>query len=354
MVTVSEMTASGEPQRERDLSPRQQLILSLVVREYVRSANPVSSKAIEQLGLGVSSATIRNEMAALEEKGLLAHPHTSAGRMPTEEGYRYFVERLMVESQLPLAERQMIQHQFHQVGFDLEQWIMLSASVLARSSQTAAVVTAPRIEQSRFRHVELISIRDLMALMILVLEGGVVRQQMLSLDAPMSQDVLHQVSNRLNDVAVGRTAQELASKQSQLGSFEQEVLDLLTQTMRRIDQQLQPAVYRDGLVNILRQPEFAEPLNARQIVRVLEERTLLEKLLMEMLEMGGVQVVIGGEGRWEELRDCSLVVSGYGVSGGASGALGVLGPMRMPYSRAVSTVRYVAELMSGMLQDLYG
>lgn len=344
----------GETESQANLSPRQQLILSLVVREYVQTASPVSSKAIEQIGLGVSSATIRNEMAALEEMGLLTHPHTSAGRVPTDKGYRYFVERLMVDSQLPAVERQMIRHQFHQVGFDLEQWIRLAASVLARSSQTAAVVTAPRFEQTRFRYVELISIRDIMALMILVLEGGIVRQQMLALDSAMSQDALRQISNRLNDLAVGRTAAGLAAGRSQLGSFEQEVLDLVVETMRRIDHQAQPVIYRDGLVNILRQPEFAEPLSARQIVQVLEERTLLESLLMEMLELGGVQVVIGGEGRWQELRDCSLVVSGYGVTGGASGALGVLGPMRMPYSRAVSTVRYVAQLMSSMLEDLYG
>lgn len=337
-----------------DLTSRQQLILALVIREYISAAQPVGSKTLESYGLGVSSATIRNEMAVLEERGYLAQPHTSAGRVPTEQGYRYFVERLMRESQLPLNEQRTIRHQFHQVGVDLEQWMRLAASILAHTAQSASVVTSIKTEQCRLKHLELISIRETMVLLIIVLEGGMVRQQMLALDEAMNQDTLTQAANRLNDLCVGASVQRVATSRSQVGAFEQQVLDVVVQTMKRVDDQAGLHLYRDGLINILHQPEFALPENARHVVRLLEDRTLFEDLLTEMLEVSGVQVIIGGEGRWNELKECSLVVSPYGVSGEATGALGVMGPMRMPYSRAISAVRYVAGLMSDLFRELYG
>ena len=337
-----------------DLTSRQQLILGLVVREYISTAQPVGSRTIQNYGLGVSSATIRNEMATLEELGYLVQPHTSAGRVPTERGYRYFVERLMRESQLPLDEQRLIQHQFHQVGVDLEQWMRLSASVLARSAQSAAVVTSPRTDLCYLKHVELISIREAMALLIVVLEGGIVRQQMLSLEEAMSQDTLTQIANRLNDLCVGASAGRVAAYRAQMGAVEQQILDHLVRIMKQVDDQTNLHLYRDGLVHMLHQPEFLVPESARHAIHLLEDRTLLEDLLTEMLEVGGVQVVIGGEGRWTELKEFSLVVSPYGVSGAATGALGVMGPMRMPYSRAISTVRYVAGLMTDLFRELYG
>jgi heat-inducible transcriptional repressor len=337
-----------------ELTPRQQLILGLVVREYVSGAQPVGSRTIEAYGLGVSSATIRNEMVVLEQLGHLVQPHTSAGRVPTEKGYRYFVERLMRESQLAPDEQRTIRHQFHQVGVDLEQWMRLGASVLAQTAQSAAVVTSPRTDQCRLKHLELISIQESVILLIAVLEGGMVRQQMLTLDEAMTQDTLTQTANRLNDLCVGASVQRVASGRFQLGALEQQILDVVLQVMRRVDDQTSIRLYRDGLINILHQPEFTVPESARQVVRLLEDRTTLEELLTEMLEVGGVQVIIGGEGRWTELSECSLVVSPYGVAGEATGALGVMGPMRMPYSRAISTVRYVAGLMSDLFRDLYG
>jgi heat-inducible transcriptional repressor len=337
-----------------ELSPRQQLILGLVIREYISSVQPVGSKTIESYGLGVSSATIRSEMAALEEQGYLTHPHTSAGRVPTELGYRYFVERLMRESQVPLDEQRTIRHQFHQVGLDVEQWMRLAASVLAHSAQSAAVVTSLRTEQSRLKHLDLISIRETMVMLIVVLEGGLIRQQMLTLDEPVAQDTLTQTANRLNDLCVGASVQLIKTRRHQVGAFEQQVLDVVVRVMERVDHQAGVHLYRDGLSNILHQPEFALPESARHVVQLFDDRSLLEELLTDMLEVGGVQVIIGGEGRWNELRDCSLVVSPYGVSGEATGALGVMGPLRMPYSRAISTVRYVAGLMSDLFRELYG
>jgi heat-inducible transcriptional repressor len=259
----------------------------------------------------------------------------------------------MRESDLPSQEQRTIRHQFHQVGVDLEQWMRLAASVLARTAHSAAVVTSLKTEQCRLKHLELIAIRENMALLIIVLEGGIVRQQMIDVDEATDQDTLTQIANRLNDLCVGASVQRIHICRTLVGAFEQRVLDVVAAIMHRVDEQADLHLYRDGLVNILHQPEFEVPESARGVIHLFEERTLLEDLLTEMLEVGGVQVIIGGEGRWNELKECSLVVSPYGVSGEAQGALGVLGPMRMPYSRAISTVRYVAGLLSDLFGDIY-
>jgi len=190
-----------------DLTARQQAILGLVVKEHVSTALPVSSKAIvEAYGLGISPATVRNEMACLEESGYLTHPHTSAGRVPTDKGYRYFVERLLGETELPLAERRMIRHQFHQVRPEMDQWLRLSASVLAQAAQSLAWITAPSTPQCLFKHLELISIRDALTLVVLVLQGGTVKQRMLTLAQALSQEELSRIAAHLNEFFSGLTS----------------------------------------------------------------------------------------------------------------------------------------------------
>ncbi len=339
-----------------ELTTRQRTILGLVIREYVATAIPVSSKSItEQYGLRVSSATVRNEMAYLEELGYLTHPHTSAGRVPTEKGYRYFVQQLMGEIELPLAEQRMIRHQFYQVSLDLEQWMRLAAAVLARTARTAAVVISPRPSHCRFKHVELISTHGPLVLLILVLEKGLVKQQMLTLTEVRSQENLSRVSNWLNDAFRGLTADEIDTEAMTLPAFEQEVGHIVAQILRGIDQR-GGEVYHDGLLNVVDQPEFTASESFQQVLHVLEERALLEAILSDVLSLtsNGVQVFIGGEGHWDELSECSLVLARYGVNGEATGALGVLGPTRMSYERAVSAVRYVSRLLSDLLFELYG
>ncbi len=339
------------------LTSRQQMILSLVVREYVSTAAPVGSKGLaDKFKLGVSSATIRNELARLEELGYLTHPHTSAGRVPTEAGYRYFVERLMGEAQLPLEEQRMIAHQFHQVRQNIEQWTKLAAAVLARTSRSAALITAPQSTRVRFKHVQLISTHGQVVLLILVLQDGSVKQEMLTLAQSLAQEALDETSRRLNNACENLSAEAITAVRSNLPAFEAEIASVIADIMQQTESRAARTVYRDGLAEVLKQPEFEGKAEAETLLGVLEERTgLLEEVLNHAVspDVGNVQVVIGGEGRWRELKDYSLVLARYGVPDFATGALGVLGPMRMPYSRAISAVRYVADLMSDMVSDLY-
>lgn len=343
-----------------ELTQRQQDTLGFVVREYIATAKAVGSDTIcQSCGLGVSSATIRNELAVLAELGYLSQPHTSAGRVPTAKGYRYFVERLMQQSELSASEQTMIRHQFHQVSQDLDQWMRLAATVLAKISQNASVIAAPQSRQAHFRHVELISISEMTGLMILVLQDGSVHQQMMVHGNLVSQEQLSQVSNRLNArfANLGTAAAHLRAGEDAGGDDEALVADVsrrVVDVMRGYESQSSREIYRDGLVHILRQPEFEEIGRARQVVQVLEQDSALEAIFGRVHLANGVQVIIGSEDKFDDIRDCSLVLSGYGFPGGVDGVVGVLGPMRMPYGRAVSAVRYVAGLMNDLLHHLYG
>ena len=338
-----------------ELTPRQQAILGLVVRAYIETAEPIGSKALaERYGLKYSPATIRNELAALERMGYLTHPHTSAGRMPTEEGYRYFVEHLLGEVELPYHERLKIQHQFHQARLELDQWVRLAAAVLAHTTRGAALATTPKAPQSQFKHLELISLHDTVVLLVLVLLGGVVKQRLLTLDGPVSQELLSRISNKLNAHLHGATSEELPARVPPLSELERQVLLLVQDIMRRVDGRVSDQIYSAGLTHVLEELEDTGGESARQIIHVLEERPLLESILAHLQDVNTVQVIIGGDRRWEVLRDVSLVLARYGVKEGATGILGVVGPIRMPYARAISAVRYVSSLMSDLLREWYG
>src|ERR1051325_7904487 len=195
-----------------ELTERQKTLLLLIIRDYIESAQPVGSKRLAvQYSLKLSSATIRNEMGALTEMGYLRQPHTSAGRVPTEEGYRYFVSQMMNKAELPASVQATISHQFHQSRADVDQWMTLAASILAHQSQAVSVVTAPHSEKAKYKHVELISTQGRQVLMVLVMEGGEVSQQILTLAEPVSQERLSQTAMHLNGLLAGLAVDSIAA-----------------------------------------------------------------------------------------------------------------------------------------------
>jgi heat-inducible transcriptional repressor len=338
------------------LTERQETILALIIHEYVDTANPVGSKRlVNKYNLGVSSATVRNDMSALSEQGLLRQPHTSAGRVPTEKGYRYFVRRLVGETELPTSEKRMISHQFHQTSIDGDEWMRLAATVLAQHSNVASLVTAPCPERAIFKHIELISTQGRQVLLVLVLEGGDLRQQMLTLAESTDQTNLTETAQQLQRTCVGKDVETIGRLAPRFTGLALEVLQLVIEIMARADAVWTGEIYRDGLNNVLSLPEFADAPSAQHAMQLLERRNFFEEVVAKVLSpsVGGVHVVIGGEGAWEELRDFSMVLSRYGAPGFATGALGVLGPTRMAYGRTISAVRYVAGLLSELVIDAY-
>ena len=337
------------------LTERQEKILALVVQEFTNRPEPIGSKYLaEHFITTVSSATIRNDMATLEDLGFVAAPHTSAGRVPTEAGYRYFVRRLLNERELPEAEQQRIAEEFTQVSGDMAAWLRLAASSLARTSRSAAVVTAPRAFTSQFKHVEFIATQGRLVLMVMVLHGGDVRQQMLTLANVLPQEILSAASTRLNAIGEGLTGEQIRAKvRSADQELDRELLEIIADTLEEADNKQYPEAYRDGLSNVL--PEFMESEGAQQALRLMEESPLLAGLFSEALNynIGHVEVLIAGEGRWQQVRHISVVLSRYGVTGQASGTMAVFGPTRMRYGRAISAVRYVSGLISSLLVEVY-
>jgi heat-inducible transcriptional repressor len=298
---------------------------------------------------------VRNIMVDLTDAGYLRQPHTSAGRAPTEEGYRYFVRQLMGHTDLPANTKRTITHQFYQAGQDVNSWLRLAASVLAHQTEAASLVTAPRPNRAHFKHLELIATHGRQVLMVLVLTEGQVRQQMLTLAEPVPQAQLSACADRINQRCEGLDGEAVTSLHEQGDALEQDVLKLIRDELRQEETSPAIEIYRDGLRNVLAEPEFADAEAARKALRVLEEQPYLEDLLKRtVLDNGGegVQVLIGGEGRWEELRDCSMVLARYGAPGTLTGAIGVVGPMRMAYGRTVSTVRFVSGLLSDLVIEM--
>ena len=339
-----------------ELSERQKLLLSLVIHEYIRTATPVGSKhMVDQYRLDFSSATVRNELAELTEKGYLRQPHLSAGRVPTEEGYRLFVGNMVNDNVLPDSTRRTITHQFYQMRQDVEQWTRLAASILAHQSRGASLVTAPHPDQAQFKHLELIGARGRQVLMVLVLMGGEITQRFISLSEPVQQEKLSVVANRLTHLLANQTVEQLNSSRFELNALESEIFDLVLDQMKQADKLVAGEVVLDGITNVLAEPEFSGSEEARRALRVLEEKPMLQHLLSETVlqgsNIGGVQVLIGGEGIWESLSQCSVVLARYGTPGLATGTLGVLGPMRMPYGHTISVVRFLSGVLSDLVND---
>ncbi len=336
------------------LTDRRARLLSLIVSEYVDSALPVGSDAIvRKHGLRLSSATIRNEMSRLEEDGYISHPHTSAGRMPSDKGYRTYVETLMQERDLPWETKQTIRHQFHQAGREEDEWIQLSAAVLARAVENAAVVTMPRSREARLKRVEMIAIQENAALLVLVLQQARLKQQILMFPEPIEQDQLTVISNHLNDAFNGYTASEIARSDVQLTQLEWHVANAMREIMASADTGFDQA-YLEGVRNVLTKPEFASSDKVLNLLEVLEQRNLAKFIPFRELATEGVTVMIGAEHEDDAMRDYSVVISPYGKPGGIGGAMAVLGPTRMHYPETISTVRFVAGLMSEMLATYYG
>lgn len=344
------------------LTERRARILQFVVSEYIESATPVGSETVvRKHGIRVSPATIRNEMLRLEEAGYLIQPHTSAGRIPSDLGYRYYVESLMQEEELDEEMERTIRHQFYQVGRAIEAWAQLAAVILARAVGNLALVTAPHPARARLRWLELVSIREDLVLVVAVLHEGRAREETISLDEPLSQDDLSRTARRLSRLFGGLSATEMQEQaadlpagEAGLSPFENEVVQRVIRVLEAEDQLGYEPAYLEGLGNILRQPEFAQREAMLDLLDALDEYSLPRLIPFHWAAPGRLAVIIGGENPQDAMRQCGLVVGRYGRPGGLTGALGVLGPTRLPYPRATSMVRHVGSLLDELVDTYYG
>lgn len=335
------------------LTDRQQRILKLLVQEYVETGRPVGSKTLaEHYPTSVSSATIRNEMAALEEIGFVQQPHTSGGRVPTDRGYRYFVHHLMGRAELSSGDQVMIRHQFRQVEAQLDSWVDFAAAVLAETAGNVSVVTAPRTLVARLRHFELISLQPRLVLVILVTQESAVRQMLLHLSRDAEQGELSRMADVLGPMLRGMNGSEVLAHIAGADDLAAAVLAQIANGLNALDSVEHTQVRHSGLENILSQPEFSGA-EGQNVVELLRGSSLLGALLPQLTRAQGVQVFIGDENPADSLRRFGVVMATYGIAGEVTGVLGVLGPTRMSYWRSISSVRYMARLMSDLMVDLY-
>jgi heat-inducible transcriptional repressor len=336
------------------LFPRTETILKSIVGEYIAKATPVPSEVIARdWKLGISPATIRNEMAYLEQEGYIFRPHPSAGSIPSDKGYRYYVESLKGVG-LPLAERRLISHLFHQVERELEEWLSLSATLIAQLVQNVAVVTMPKPVDCQFKYLELVALQDTLALVVLVLRGARLKQQLITFDQVMSQPGLTAIANKLNAAYSGLTSSQISAKAIELSPSERQVTDCLVKIMQAEDELEYEKPYLDGLHFMLNQPEFAYSQRMLALMELVEHRNLLKTIVPQGLASHRVQVIIGKENKEEVIHNYSVVICRYGLPKEAVGTIGVVGPTRMPYGRAISAVDYIASVLSELVDELYG
>jgi heat-inducible transcriptional repressor len=342
------------------LDLRSQAILRAVIEEYVTTAAPVGSHAlVERYRFGVSSATVRSVLAELEAAGLLTHPHTSAGRVPTEQGYRYYVESIVDSVPLPPVEQLMIRHQFGQVEYASEHWFRLAATTLASVTRAAGLATPAKPRSAHLRRLDLVSISDRLASLILVLREGALKQVLVSLDDATDQDVLSAVAARLNELLDGRTAVEAERALATLDladrglELHRRVGERVVRALHEFDGAAIEELFSDGLLNVMAAPEFAHSEKIRRVFAALENRVYLAQLINGVAGSDRVHVFIGHENAAADMSDVSLVLAPYGQPGRAVGVVGVLGPTRMAYPQAIGTVRFVSGLMNELIDHLY-
>jgi len=335
---------------------RRLAVLRAIVEDYVSTQEPVGSKAlVDRHQLGVSPATVRNDMAALEEEGLIAQPHTSAGRVPTDKGYRLFVDRLSTVKPLSAAERRAITSLL-EGAVDLDDVVQRSVRLLAQLTRQIAVVQYPILARSTVRHVELVPLTPTRLLSVLILSTGRVEQRMIELPEDLAEDDLSRLRTDVNRAVVG---ERIADAADRLGQITQEsasarlaatsvVVASLIEAMS--DHRSDERVVVGGAANLAR---FGEGYEAtiRPMLEALEEHVVLLRLLGEATSSSTVTVRIGREGLVQELSGTSVVATGYGPGDEALATLGIVGPTRMDYPGSMAAVRAVARYVSRILEE---
>lgn len=344
------------------LTDREELILQAVVHGYVTTAEPVGSRSIvKRFGLDLSPATVRNTMADLEEAGYLQQVHASSGRVPTDSGYRYYVDYLMRVQELTLAERQRIERQFSEKLSDVDDVMRQTSHLLALVSHQAGIVEAPGGSTAEVRRIELMPIATARLAVLIADSLGRVRTLIAPLEAPLESQDLDKLSRFLNDELSGVALDSLASSvRTRMHAWLSEQRELAEQALRMLD--LLPTsrhgrLFLEGATQLFEQPEFTDVAKAREVFDLLEERDRLFELLRAAVAKGKPlrsSVVIGSEAEERGLSEISVVASPYGVDGKAVGMLGVLGPRRMPYSRLTSIVDYTADMLGRFLTRMAG
>jgi heat-inducible transcriptional repressor len=340
------------------LDERKKRILRAVTIDYITSGEPVGSRTIaRKYDLGLSPATIRNEMADLEDEGYLQQPHTSAGRIPSEQGYRFYVDALVEQRSLTSDELRDIHSELEVRHHAMDQLIQQASKVLAQLTRFPSMALTPQPNHAVFRHIQLVPLNEKNILVLMVTDSGLVENRVLSTEIPWSYEELERISNLFNQKLRGRAVSELPISlineiRSAMAVQESAYHEAMRLLLESLEQKHRERVYTDGAVNILDQPEFKEIERFKPLMDLLEEEDNVYDLLKSRTDEHGVSVLIGHENKRDLIQDCSVVTANYRIGPNAVGVIGVLGPTRMDYAKVISVVDYMASYLGKLLSDL--
>ena len=337
------------------LGERKMTILRAIIRNYLETGEPVGSRTISKYtDLNLSSATIRNEMADLEELGFIIQPHTSAGRIPTDKAYRLYVDDMMEEKEREIAE---LKEMILETEGKMDQMLKSVAKVLATNTNYATVVSAPHYKKNKLKFIQLSKVDEKQILAVIVVEGNVIKNNMIHVSESLDEETMLKLNILLNTHLNGLSIDEInlgmiANLKQQAGIHSDiigNVVDAVAEAIRA-DEDLE--IYTSGANNILRYPELADNQSASELITTFEEKEMLAKMALESIdneENTGIQVYIGEESKMQAMKDCSVVTATYELGDGMKGSIAIIGPKRMDYDKVVGTLK----TMSNELERIY-
>ncbi len=337
------------------LSDRSRMILEAIIEEHIDTAQPVGSRTLTRIqAISLSPASVRNVMAELEELGYLRSPHTSAGRVPTEKAYRYYVDSLLRVRSLDRASRDQIEQQYHRRGLQMAQLLREASRTLASVAHYTGLVMVPRLQSTVFRRIEFVKLSARQVLAVFITQSGLIQNRLIETAEEYAPGELEQITNYLNQTMGGLSIREAKARILTDMVHEKVLYDRLLQRAFRLSEEAlgeisEGEVIIEGTSHLLDHPEFSDLEQMKRIFRAFEQKSLLLGLLDRSLQSKGAQVIIGSETEYPDLAGCSLITANYSGRRGALGALGVIGPNRMPYSTLIPIVDYTAGLISRML-----
>ncbi len=341
------------------ISARNREVLKAVISDYIFTAEPVSSGAIAGKYLkGLSSATVRNVMSELEEMGFLFQPHTSAGRVPTDKAFRVYVDQLMELKSLPRQEREEIRRACSSPGHEVSDLIKDVSRILSTISHHTGLAIVPKITDTVLKHIEFVKLRGNQVRVVLISQAGIVQNRLVELEEGVKQADLDRMSSYLNQLFSGLTIKEIKLRLIEEMRNERNLYDRLLKKALRLGEEVlgradseAKEVFIEGRSRFFEYPEFLDVERMKEIFRAFEEKSRIVHLLDKSLKAEGIHIFIGCETGSSEFNGCSLIAASYGIEGNISGSLGVIGPVRMDYSRIIPLVDYTAKLVEKMLKE---
>ncbi len=339
-----------------NIGDRKQLILQAIIEDYINTAEPVGSRTISKKYLtAISPATIRNEMADLEEMGYIEQPHTSSGRIPSDKGYRVYVNQILAQQKIIEMHQEFIKTEFFDTLGEIDRLIKHASKLLSQLTSYTSIAMAPQMKSAMLKRIQLIKIDTTTLLIVLITNSGIAKNGVIRVTKDLSHDLVDKLTRIFNEVFEGLSVQdindgmikELMLRMNGYHDIAEQVLLEIIRTLQYTDK---TEIYHDGAANMLNLPEFKDIDRAREFFNILEEKEMLFNLLNEA--ENDVSVAIGSENKYEQLNDCSVITATYKINGKTIGSIGVVGPTRMDYTKVISIVDCVKGNMTEILTKL--